>query len=382
MEIFFLTFIVISSLTLVTNNNKYLLNNIYFDLSAWILLFLFLIFFIGFRYEVGGDWDSYIESYIENLKGQRLTSELLSREPFFKTLGIIGSNYIGGIYFINTISAIIFTISLIFFCKSLPYPWIGFLTAFPYLVTVVALGYTRQSISIGLFMITLVFLKKNKFWKYLIINFLAIGFHFSSFITLPLVMVQKIKRRKFYFFVGLSLIVLFFIAMKAELSAMIENYLEIDYASKGALIRLIMLIIPTLIFFKFKKNFEYENKIEEFWTYLGYLSILFFILYFVSPSSTAVDRFALFVIPFQMFVWSHVPNLLSKKNSSVIVFIIFFIFYNFSILWVWLFHSIHSNEWLPYKNYIFELWKYDYHFLIPRTCLEFDFTCTEFKIGM
>ena len=39
-------------------------------------------------------------------------------------------------------------------------------------------------------------------------------------------------------------------------------------------------------------------------------------LLLISPSSTAVDRVALYLIPLQLFVWSRVPISLGREASS------------------------------------------------------------------
>ena len=42
-----------------------------------------------------------------------------------------------------------FIIGLTIFVKSLPNPWLGYVIAFPYLITVVGMGYSRQAVVIG-----------------------------------------------------------------------------------------------------------------------------------------------------------------------------------------------------------------------------------------
>ena len=60
-----------------------------------------------------------------------------------------------GPYFVNTVCAALFAWGLVVFCRAQPRPWLALVVAVPYLVTVVAMGYTRQGTAIGLAMLAL-----------------------------------------------------------------------------------------------------------------------------------------------------------------------------------------------------------------------------------
>jgi len=132
-----------------------------------VIISIILVFIIGFRYKVGGDWYSYLQHY-----------EMLYNLSFFSIfkynfdighaiLNWIMGQFDTGVYGVNFIYAIIFCIGLFFFSFKQPYPFLALTVAFPYLILVVAMGYSRQSAAIGLFMIALVFLQKRKFWQYI-----------------------------------------------------------------------------------------------------------------------------------------------------------------------------------------------------------------------
>ena len=55
--------------------------------------------------------------------------------------GILGVNLIGGA---------IFAFGLVAFCRRQPRPWLALAVAIPYLVIVVAMGYSRQGIALAL----------------------------------------------------------------------------------------------------------------------------------------------------------------------------------------------------------------------------------------
>jgi hypothetical protein len=53
------------------------------------------------------------------------------------------------------------------FCRTQPRPWLALTLAFPYLVVVVAMGYTRQGVAIGLEMLALLALERDRLLPFL-----------------------------------------------------------------------------------------------------------------------------------------------------------------------------------------------------------------------
>ena len=65
----------------------------------------------------------------------------------------------------------------------------------------------------------------------------------------------------------------------------------------------------------------------------------------VSPSTTAVDRVALYVLPIQIAVLSRVPGgLLSEFTGKLAV-----IGYSLAVQFVWLNFAAHADYWVPYR---------------------------------
>ena len=82
----------------------------------------------------------------------------------------------------------------------------------------------------------------------------------------------------------------------------------------GAGVRVAMNALPGLIFLLFHKRFVLTSEQRQLWTYMAWASIAFVGLLVVSPSSTAVDRVALYLIPLQLFVWSHFPDAVGRPG--------------------------------------------------------------------
>ena len=116
--------------------------------GVWILILVTLTMVIGFRYEVGGDWGSY-SRYFSNAKYLVFEAKV-SQDPGFTALNLLSYHLNLGFSGVNIISALIFSSGLVLFCRNLPRPWLALACAIPYLVIVVSMGYTRQSIALGL----------------------------------------------------------------------------------------------------------------------------------------------------------------------------------------------------------------------------------------
>ena len=109
--------------------------------------------------------------------------------------------------------------------------------------------------------------------------------------------------------------------------------------------------LPALIFLLRRKKFELHPDQRTFWTWMASSALAFVPLLYISPSSTAVDRLALYWIPLQLFVWSRIPDALGRRGSTNAGWIYVLVGYSAAVHFVWLFFATHSVYWLPYQFY-------------------------------
>ena len=150
------------------------------------LLIIFFSLFIGLRNEVGCDWSQYLFIFDQIRYG---SIDWYTLEPAYFFINSIFSPFEFGIYLVNAVCALIFSYCLIKFCESLPRPWLGLCVAFPYFIMVVAMGYTRQSVAIALFLLAFLILEKGQIYKSIFYILLGMLFHFSAafFLFAPLI---------------------------------------------------------------------------------------------------------------------------------------------------------------------------------------------------
>ena len=111
--------------------------------------------------------------------------------------------------------------------------------------------------------------------------------------------------------------------------------------------------IPALAFVLFRKRLVSDPHERGMWTWLALLAIAFVALLAVSPSSTAVDRVALYLIPLQLFVLSRLPGLMMRHQARASVFVV--VLYSALVQFVWLNYAVHAEYWVPYRFYPLEL---------------------------
>lgn len=321
--------------------------------AIYFLSLLLMLFIIGFRVEVGGDWISYLLA-LERMDGATLSDVLKMGDPGYRLLNYVSFNLGFGIYGVNLACGFLFLIGLNAFCQVQPRPSLALLAAVPYLVIVISMGYTRQSVAIGLSMLAFTAIMHRGLTKFIIFIVLASLFHKTAIVLIPLALLMRSNNKIFsvllIFLVGL---LSYFTLLSDTVDDLYKNYVEAEYHSTGALIRVVMCLVPSVFFLIFKRRFKINAVEYKVWLYFSYASIICFVVVLVSPATTAVDRVALYLLPMQLVVLSHIPYILSgRKNKGMLIFLA--TFYCFLVQFTWLFAGRVSYAWLPYKFYFFE----------------------------
>ena len=314
---------------------------------------------IGLRHEVGGDWFAYSANreYFASLDLSVALTELRTSDPAFAFLSWL-SPELGGDYFVNLVCGVLFTTGLISFCRNQPNPWLALTVAVPYLVTVVAMGYTRQGVAIGLSMFGLVALSREKIFRFIFCITAASAFHKSAVILIPLAIFSGSRQNLSVFFgVGLIGPLVFILFLQESVDRLISGYVGDGMESSGAFIRVVMNALPAGLFLFWRRRFALSESAQGFWTWMSIGALLFLPALAVSPSSTAVDRIALYWIPIQIFVWSRLPQAIKVGPKSERLLSHSVIAYSLVVLLVWLLFADHSYAWLPYRFYPWELIK-------------------------
>lgn len=313
---------------------------------------LILIVLIGFRFRVGCDWSTY-EDLLRYSRYADFSTALGLSDPAFGALNwLVGS--IGlGVWAVNLVCAAIFTWGLVSFCRWQPNPPLAMLVAVPYLVIVVAMGYTRQSAALGFIMLALTQFQRGSGVGVIAFLIFAILFHKASILMFPFF---GLAYGRSFVFSAIVFGILSYAAYKffvaSSVNFLIYGYIKQEYSSSGATIRVLMNVIPAILLLGFRNRFGLNRNNSRLWIFLSIASLATIVALYISPSSTAVDRAALFLIPLQVFVLSRVPSAFSRQGRHSMLLLAAIITYSLAVEIVWLDFGQFSRCWIPYRSYL------------------------------
>lgn len=318
----------------------------------YFLLFL-LILFMGLRHQVGGDWDLYLRDFYSNIEFYSFFDLEYVRDFGYETLSFICFQLGIGIYGLNFIIAIFFIISLNRFSMEFSKNyWLSLVISFPYLITVVGMGYTRQGCALAFILLALVTLKKNKIFACYFYLILAILFHKSAVIMLPLIFIT-------HFRLNLKNILIILILIYACLVVIVPDFARIksgyfsdgsQYVSTGVYYRLFLNILAGFCFLLFYKKIKTNHKVDNLVILVLFITIL--LSFFAQDYSTFVDRIIIYFTFIQIIVFSRLSSV--NENYRILINICVITIYSL-IFFAWLYFANHSYAWVPYNNLIFEL---------------------------
>ncbi|QJW84085.1 EpsG family protein [Ramlibacter terrae] len=111
----------------------------------------------------------------------------------------------------------------------------------PYPVIVVAMGYSRQGIALGFAMLGLLALQKGSVTRFAIWVLIGATFHRSAVLLLPIAALTTTRNRFFVvLWIGVLSLVGYQALVERDMEDLYANYIQREYRSQGALIRLLM----------------------------------------------------------------------------------------------------------------------------------------------
>lgn len=317
----------------------------------YIFLF-FLIIFIGFRHDVGGDWDIYKFDFKNNIEYFNIYELSYVRDFGFELLSYIIFKLQFDVYSLNIILAIIFIHCLnkfnILFSGNY---WLAYVIAFPYLITVVSMGYSRQATAFAFILLSICEIKTKNMFKFFIFSIIALLFHKSAAILLPIIFISNFKFNFIYILILTILIFISGMLILPETTRILAGYLSeySNYKSHGVYYRISMNILAGILFVLFYKKLNFEKNINHLIFFIFIINII--LIYFIENYSTLVDRLIIYFTFIQIIIFSNLYKI-NPKYKILINFSVIFV-YGF-IYYIWFNFSYHSYAWTPYKNIIIE----------------------------
>jgi hypothetical protein len=317
---------------------------------AWFAIgFLFAVL-IGLRHQVGGDWFNYIEHYY--LAAHRsFLDALRTNDPGYAALNWLSAQIGGDVYFVNMVAAIVVMLGVTTFTRRQPLDWLALAVAVPYLLVVVAMGYSRQSIALGFELLALNALSEDRKMRFALLVICGALFHKTAIVLLPIAALASAQGRLWTaIWIAATTAVATQLLLTERSGQLWSTYVTQQMESQGAYIRVVMNAIPAAIFLLWRRQFSLRASDEKLWTWIAVFSLIMVPL--VSQASTAVDRMSLYFIPIQLFVFSRLPLLSRSLDTQAMITGGIAVYYG-AVMFVWLVYATHARYWVPYQMFPF-----------------------------
>ncbi|WP_298781239.1 EpsG family protein [uncultured Polaribacter sp.] len=315
--------------------------------------FIVIFIFCALRFDVGYDYSMYY-GLIEG--GFKFFDNQINRIEFLSRQLILFSNFIGFYQFFFIVSSFVITY---FFYKTIKEnsfdKWLSTLifVCFP-IFFFVSLSVVRQYIVVAILFFSFRFIKKRKFWSYLIIVSLCGLIHKSSFFALPIYFLYgSFLNRKVIVLVYVlgffsSEVLAFFIRI---LSEKYTDYLG-QITGEGGNLMLIFFQFLGLSLLPFVYNFRDKND-KDFDFYLLTFYVGLFIWSSLSKFGHAGFRGGLYYMCFTILLIPHLKNKVKeykiiRSTMAIVCFLFFFI-----NLYIGSKHKIKDSN-LPYQTFFYK----------------------------
>lgn len=300
---------------------------------------------IGFRYKVGGDWSTY--EFIFRRAGRLPFWKALSvGDPGYQAVNWLAYQLNFGVWLVNLICGAIFVWGLLRFCRTQPSPWLGVVVAIPYMVVVIAMGYTRQAVALGILMAGIAaFIRGGSLVKFALYVVGAALFHKTAVIGFPVVALATQRNRLTnLLLVAAGAVALYDAFLGDAMDGFVQNYIRTHYSSQGATVRILMNMLAAVVFWTARDRLQFGAVEWKIWRNFSIASMVSLVMLIAIPSSAAIDRISLYLIPLQIAVFVRAPLVFQYRAFGTGMILT----YCFAVEFVWLNFAQFASLWVPY----------------------------------
>lgn len=325
-----------------------------FQLIFFVVACVVTTLMIGLRFQVGGDWGAYQNMY-EEIYFLSLKGSIGTTDPGYAALNWLASQVGLDVTFVNLVCATIFMVGVSRLALRQPNPALAILVAVPYLIIVVAMGYTRQASAIGFICLAIADASEKNVARLVILVGLAALFHKTAVLILPILLIPILRRNIIIgVFGGLVFVLLFVLLLRDSSETMVGSYIQGSYDSQGATIRVAMTVIPGILFLLLRNKIAMPAFQKSFWIASSIISVVFVGALAIASASSGIDRMSLYFIPLQFVVYSRLPYVLGRDGKALPSVLISVLLYCFLVQYVWLNYADNSGYWVPYTTVLAE----------------------------
>jgi hypothetical protein len=306
-----------------------------------------------FRFETGGDWLTY-DLMFEDMRSDTLSYALTATDPLYGFLNWFSAQIGTGLYLVNGVCCLVLVYGVVRVATSFREPWLAVLIAVPYLLIVVGFGYVRQGAAIGMMLLAIASMDRSNPVRTVVYLIVAVAFHSTAALTIPLFVFGMAPRNKLLATAaGIVGAAAFVLVLAPRLQYFEVGYLDSEYDSTGTATRLVMSVVPSVLIVLCWRKFLVGVKARPVWLMMALANFAAVVALVISPSTTAVDRIALFFSVIQMAAYGEFRTLVGISDRMAQFVRLILIAVAVAVQSVWLIFGTHAAFWVPYRS-IFE----------------------------
>lgn len=307
---------------------------------------------IGLRYQIGVDWPNYL-SHLDIIATQSLPATIREFDPLYGLAGWLAVQTGLGIWLVNLTCATAFVTGFVLFARETPNPWLAIAVGIPYLAIIVGMNYTRQAAALGFVFLALISIERGKLWGFVAFIILAAGFHRSAAALMPLALAIRRPSPWIMFIVIIGTSVgAYLLFLSTIQDFLVYNYFGLQQTSEGAGVRIAMDACAGSVYLLLRRRFDLDTQRRRLWDWCAVASLLFIPALILSPSSTAVDRVAIYFMPVQSAVFARLPSAVRFLRLGALPIVIVLLGYA-AVEYVWFSVTTYRSWWVPYHLYPF-----------------------------
>ena len=306
---------------------------------------------IGLRWEIGPDWTGYLIIF-KYTAYYSFAQAAAHTDPGFFLLVWLLQRVDAPFWTLNLICGICFIAGLTAFSRRQPNPWLAFLVAFPYLVIVVAMSGERQSLALAFLFFALNAFEQKRLTRFVLLILAGAMFHGSVLLLIPLGLLSYAENSVQRALLLLLVIGVGYYVTQHAFEIYTQRYSIDKEQSSGAPFRLAMNSLAAILFFIFRGKLRFGDHEALLWRNVSLATLGLVLLFFVAPSSTAVDRILLYLFPLQFVVLSRIPGAVALDGRASAHATIMVITYAALVQVTFLTFGKFSSAYLPYKSIV------------------------------
>lgn len=320
------------------------------------MMSVFLVWFMGFRFEVGCDYWGYYHRWVHFREASSLGELIQENEPGFNGLMALIKGMGLDYYWLNVAVSAILVACYAVFARAHRFSLLILALLFPVIIVQLGMSGIRQAIAGGFLMVASVsFVKGSRVWTAFWI-LVGMQFHTSAIIFLPLALLagRDVSTAR----LALAVVVLgpaaaFLLADRFDTYA--DRYIEQAYGTvtaSGGIVRYALVLIPALFFPAFRKPLKLQ-----FPDVYPFLKLTVLVILALAPlialSTVALHRMNYYVMPFSILLFVYLGAVAFRQDKRIVgAFLALLAYGAYSTLW-FLTSSHAASCYIPYQNELF-----------------------------